>query len=62
MQRKFVRTVDALGRIILPQEFRNEMCWKEGTKLSIIRDHDKLILQEDNGACFLGDTNKKESQ
>lgn len=61
MQGKFVRTMDALGRIVLPQEFRSAMCWKGGTKLSIIRDHNKLILQEDNGSCFLEGTNKKES-
>ncbi len=61
MPRKFIRTMDALGRIVLPQEFRSEMCWKDGTRFSIIRDRNKLILQEDNDFCFLEETDKKES-
>lgn len=58
MQKKFVRTMDALGRIILPQNLRSEMCWRDGTKISIVRDGNRLILQKDNDSCSLGETNK----
>ncbi len=37
MQRRFVRTLDPLGRMVPPQEFRNEMRWKSGTELSVIK-------------------------
>lgn len=58
MQKNFVRTVDPLGRVVLPKKFRNEMCWKDGTKLSVSRDRNKLILQKENGSCFLKGTNR----
>lgn len=50
---KFVRSLDSLGRIVLPQNFRSKMRWENGTKISIIRDGDKLILQKDKPSVFL---------
>ena len=61
MQRKFIRKMDVLGRIVLPQKIRNEMCWRDGTKLSIGRDCNKLILQKYNGTCFLEGAKKKKT-
>ena len=60
IQQKFVREMDSFGRIVLPRDFRNAMCWKDGTKISIIRDGRKLILQEENGSCFLEGEWKRE--
>ncbi|NLJ31232.1 MAG: AbrB/MazE/SpoVT family DNA-binding domain-containing protein [Clostridiales bacterium] len=47
--------------MILPKEFRRELCWRDGTKISIIKDHDQLILQKDNGPRFLAGTDRTEN-
>ena len=38
------RTIDELGRVILPKEFRETHDWKEGSKVTISQDQDILII------------------
>lgn len=59
MQEKIVRKMDELGRIVLPQEFRRAMDWNDGTNISITRDGNKLILQENSCSCILCGNEKK---
>jgi len=32
---KFIRTIDELGRIVVPKELREAMGWKEGDKIEM---------------------------
>jgi len=40
-----VRTIDNLGRIVLPKEFRQSQGWTDGTKVTVYQDHDTLIIK-----------------
>jgi len=40
-----VRTIDELGRIIVPKEARQAKGWDEGTKLAIYSNNDVLVLE-----------------
>ena len=53
MQHKTVRRIDELGRIVLPQEYRNALAWGEETEVAIIKEGNRLILQANSGSCFL---------
>lgn len=53
MNSKFTRTMDRLGRIVLPLEQRKELGWDEQTNISITTDGNKIILQEEIPSCFM---------
>ena len=56
ISQEVVRSLDRLGRIIIPQSIRNKMGWGEGTKLEIfIGDYtDKnLIMRGFTPTCTL---------
>ena len=40
-----VRTVDELGRVVLPKNFRQSQGWEEGTKIAIYQDQETLIIK-----------------
>jgi len=40
-----VRTVDELGRVVLPKNFRQSQGWGEGTKIAIYQDQETLIIK-----------------
>ena len=40
-----VRTIDELGRIIIPKEARQGKGWGEGTKIAIYENNDVLVLE-----------------
>ena len=40
-----VRTIDELGRIIVPKEVRQTKGWCEGTKIAIYTHSDALVLE-----------------
>lgn len=52
MENKVVRKIDELGRIVLPQDFRNALSWNTETKIAIIRQGNQLILQPDKDTCL----------
>ena len=45
MELAAVRTIDELGRIILPKEARQAKGWGEGTKIAIYSNNDVLVLE-----------------
>lgn len=52
-----VRTVDALGRIVLPAEIREKLGVRENDGLELLWDGDRLLLQKHEPACtFCGAT------
>lgn len=52
MQNKVVRKIDELGRIVLPQDFKNALAWDTETNIEIIRQGDQLILQTYKDYCI----------
>lgn len=47
-----VRTVDKLGRIVLPAELRKTMDYNVDEPLEIFVDDDKVILKKYNPSCL----------
>lgn len=47
-----VRTVDKLGRIVLPAELRKTMDYDVDEPLEIFVDDDKVILKKYNPSCL----------
>jgi len=45
MEPIYVRTLDELGRIVLPSELRQELGWCDGDAIEIYNDGNKMILQ-----------------
>lgn len=45
------RSVDELGRIVLPLEIRKHLGIEKGTNVSIIEDHGKIILTPNSTRC-----------
>ena len=43
-----VRTIDDLGRIVVPKDVRDVMDWEQGTKIAIYLCDDAVVLKEDN--------------
>jgi len=41
-----VRTIDDLGRILLPKEFRVSQGWECGTKVTVYQDDDMLVIKK----------------
>ena len=39
------RTIDELGRVIVPKEARQAMGWDKGTKIAIYVHNDTLVLE-----------------
>ena len=53
MKAEVVRKIDEFGRIIIPIEMRNALCWDNGTKISISQQGEQLILQTYQSSCFV---------
>ena len=51
MQNKIIRKIDELGRIVLPQEFRNALAWNAKTNVAVSMEGKKIILSEDSDFC-----------
>ena len=49
MKELSTNTIDDLGRILLPKEFRNAHGWEAKTKVTIYQDSDALILKLSDG-------------
>jgi len=49
MKELSTNTVDDLGRIVLPNEFRKAYGWEAKTKVIIYQDGDALILKLPDG-------------
>lgn len=47
-----VRSVDNLGRVVLPMELRRTLNIEEGTPLEIYTDEDKVILKKYQPDCI----------
>ncbi len=45
MERKLVRIVDELGRVVLPREFRQALHWESGTQVEVTLTEDAIILK-----------------
>ena len=41
-----VRTIDELGRIVIPNEIRNKKGWEVVTKVTIYAHDDVVVLEE----------------
>ena len=52
------RSVDELGRIVIPKEMRNKLGITPDTPLEIHLDGELIIMQKDSSACvFCGSAN-----
>lgn len=40
-----VRSMDELGRVVVPMEFRREQGWKKGDSLEMFSDGDELVIR-----------------
>ncbi len=56
------RSVDELGRIILPTQIREIFDIKPGNKLSIYADEEKVILKTGRSVCRLCGSEKIENE
>jgi len=45
MDYQVTRTIDELGRIIIPQDLRQELEWGTGDKIKLTNTNGKLILE-----------------
>ena len=45
MELAAVRTIDELGRIIVPKEIRQAKGWSEGSKIAIYTHDDTVVLE-----------------
>jgi len=50
MQALETRKIDELGRIVLPQQFRETYGWGEKAGVAIYQDNDTLILKLSDGS------------
>ncbi|MCL2526826.1 MAG: AbrB/MazE/SpoVT family DNA-binding domain-containing protein [Defluviitaleaceae bacterium] len=49
MEFEAIRTIDDLGRIVIPGEIRKEMGWEDGTTIAIYTSGNAEVLQESTG-------------
>ena len=40
-----VYTIDELGRVVLPKDFRQTHGWKEKTKVAVYQDGDAIVIK-----------------
>jgi len=48
MNKQATRTIDELGRIILPKELRQQQGWGTGDEISLSSANDTIVLQLSN--------------
>ena len=53
MKEEVVRSIDNLGRIVLPAEYRNALGWNCESKVSVTREGSRLVLQTYQGSCYV---------
>ncbi|MDR2686967.1 MAG: AbrB/MazE/SpoVT family DNA-binding domain-containing protein [Oscillospiraceae bacterium] len=53
MERTVARSMDEVGRVVLPLEFRRMLGWVEETKIAIQLDGNKMVLFAEPCLCFL---------
>lgn len=57
MGQGIVRKLDQLGRVVIPQEYRNVLEWQTDTTLSITCERNAVILKHHEETCtFCGHT------
>ena len=56
------RSVDEIGRIVLPNQIRELFNIKSGSKLSIYADEEKVILKTGRSVCRLCGSEKIENE
>ncbi len=56
------RSVDELGRIVLPNQIREFFNIKSGSKLSIYADEEKVILKTGRSVCRICGSEKIENE
>ena len=44
-----IRTIDELGRIVIPKEVRSDNGWETGTKIAIYAIDGEIVLGESKG-------------
>jgi len=49
----FVRFFDKLGRIVIPKEMRDSMCFDSRDGVAIFSQDDMIILKKNVYACFV---------
>ena len=46
-----IRTIDSVGRIVIPMDLRKALDIHEWDELRIFRDHDRIVVEKNNPAC-----------
>jgi len=50
MEPKITRTLDDLGRVIVPKELREELSWNERDVIELHRENDTIVMcRAENG-------------
>jgi len=44
MEPKITRTLDDLGRVIIPKELREELGWNERDVIELYRENDTIVM------------------
>jgi len=44
MEAKFTRTIDDMGRVIVPKELREELGWNERDVIELYRENDTIVM------------------
>ncbi len=47
-----IRTIDSVGRIVIPMDLRKALDIHEWDELRIYRDHDHIIVEKNNPVCI----------
>lgn len=47
-----IRTIDSVGRIVIPMDLRKALEIKEWDELRIFRDHDRIVMEKNKPVCI----------
>ena len=42
-------TIDGVGRLVVPQEVRRRLNLRAGSRLSLVQDNDRIVLEPERG-------------
>ena len=46
-----IRTIDSVGRIVIPMDLRKMLDIQEWDELRIYRDHDRIVVEKNKPSC-----------
>ena len=46
-----IRTIDNVGRIVIPMDFRKSLDIHEWDELRLFRDHERIVIEKNKPSC-----------